>query len=166
MIRLARIEDLNEIMEIVKDAKAFLKSQGVDQWQGDYPTSEVFVKDISNNNLYVYEEEIIKGFIAIIKGIDVTYNKIYEGTWLSDSEYVTIHRIAVKKDARNKNIATSLIDYTERLATKDNIKSIRIDTHKDNIPMQNMITKNGFIKCGIIYLLDGNPRLAYEKLLK
>ena len=166
MIRLARIEDLNEIMEIVKDAKAFLKSQGVDQWQGDYPTSEVFVKDISNNNLYVYEEEIIKGFIAIIKGIDVTYNKIYEGTWLSDSEYVTIHRIAVKKDARNKNIATSLIDYTEHLATKDNIKSIRIDTHKDNIPMQNMITKNGFIKCGIIYLLDGNPRLAYEKLLK
>ena len=166
MIRLARIEDLNEIMEIVKDAKAFLKSQGVDQWQGDYPTSEVFIKDISNNNLYVYEEEIIKGFIAIIKGIDVTYNKIYEGAWLNDGEYVTIHRIAVKKDARNKNIATSLIDYTEHLATKDNIKSIRIDTHKENIPMQNMITKNGFIKCGIIYLLDGNPRLAYEKLLK
>ena len=166
MIRLARIEDLNEIMEIVKDAKAFLKSQGVDQWQGDYPTSEVFIKDISNNNLYVYEEEIIKGFIAIIKGIDVTYNKIYEGAWLNDGEYVTIHRIAVKKEARNKNIATSLIDYTEHLATKDNIKSIRIDTHKENIPMQNMITKNGFIKCGIIYLLDGNPRLAYEKLLK
>ena len=133
MIRLARIEDLNEIMEIVKDAKAFLKSQGVDQWQGDYPTSEVFIKDISNNNLYVYEEEIIKGFIAIIKGIDVTYNKIYEGAWLSDSEYVTIHRIAVKKEARNKNIATSLIDYTEHLATKDNIKSIRSKRKKNEL---------------------------------
>ena len=165
MIRKAKIEDLDEIIEIVKDAKAFLKEQGVDQWQGDYPTKDTFINDIKNDNLYVYEEEVIKGFIAIIKGIDVTYNKIYQGNWLSDGNYLTIHRIAIKKASRRENIASKMIDFTCGIAKTENIKSIRIDTHEDNIPMQNMIIKNGFKKCGIIYLLDGNKRLAYEKVL-
>jgi hypothetical protein len=29
-----------------------------------------------------------------------------------------------------------------------------------------MLEKNGFIYCGIIYLSDGQERLAYEKVLK
>ena len=43
------------------------------------------------------------------------------------------------------------------------ISNIRIDTHKDNIPMQKMLEKNGFLQCGTIRLSDGSPRLAYQK---
>ena len=166
MIRLAKVEDISKILEIVKDAKDFLRNQGVDQWQGDYPTKDVFINDINKGNLYVYEEGIVKGFAAIIKGVDITYNKIYDGSWLSDGTYLTIHRIAVKKEARKEGIASKMIEHACKLAKAEGANSIRIDTHEDNIPMQNMIEKNGFKKCGIIYLLDGNKRLAYEKIVK
>ena len=47
-----------------------------------------------------------------------------------------------------------------------NIHSLRIDTHEYNFPMQKMLSKNGFVKCGIIYLngiMDNvNKRFAYE----
>jgi RimJ/RimL family protein N-acetyltransferase len=52
------------------------------------------------------------------------------------------------------------------MAVQANIKSFKVDTHKDNIPMQKTLEKNGFAYCGRIVLLDGNSRIAYEKLLK
>lgn len=42
--------------------------------------------------------------------------------------------------------------------------SWRSDTHKDNLPMQNVILGGGFTYQGIIYIEDGTPRLAYEWL--
>ena len=42
--------------------------------------------------------------------------------------------------------------------------NIRIDTHRDNTIMQHVIMKYGFTYCGIIYLLSGDERLAYQKM--
>ena len=44
--------------------------------------------------------------------------------------------------------------------------NLRIDTHEKNIPMQGCLAKNGFARCGIIYLEDGDPRIAYQKVIK
>lgn len=42
---------------------------------------------------------------------------------------------------------------------------LRVDTHTDNKVMQNLLTKLGFKKCGIIHVIQDNyPRYAYEKL--
>jgi len=43
--------------------------------------------------------------------------------------------------------------------------NIRIDTHRDNKIMQHNILKHGFTYCGIIYLLSGDERLAYQKVV-
>ena len=41
---------------------------------------------------------------------------------------------------------------------------LRIDTHGDNVVMQNLVKKLGFVHCGTIYVTEDNdPRLAYEK---
>ena len=45
------------------------------------------------------------------------------------------------------------------------MKSIKVDTHKDNISMQKLLRKNDFKYCGIIYLEDGSERIAFEKLI-
>ena len=126
MIRYADVKDLKEILEIVSDAKGFLKENGIDQWQGDYPNADVFIKDIKNNNLYVYEREEVMGFASIIFGNDITYNKICEGKWLSNGSYITIHRLAVKNKYKRASVATKLIEYASLLAKSKNIKSIRI----------------------------------------
>ena len=165
MVRIAELKDVERILDIIKDAKSFLKNLGVDQWQGDYPNKDTILNDISKNQLFVYEEEEVLGFIAIIQGIEETYNIIYNGKWLSDQEYITIHRIAVKEQAKKRNIGTKLFEYAIAYAKENNIRSVRVDTHKDNYAMQALINKEGFIKCGYIYLKDHSLRLAYEKLI-
>jgi RimJ/RimL family protein N-acetyltransferase len=42
--------------------------------------------------------------------------------------------------------------------------NIRIDTHRDNQIMQHCLAKAGFSYCGIIHLLNGDERLAYQKV--
>ena len=44
--------------------------------------------------------------------------------------------------------------------------NIRIDTHRDNKIMQHNIEKHCFTYCGIIYLANGDERLAYQKQLE
>ena len=165
MIRLANEKDIERILEIIKDAKTFLKENKVLQWQDDYPNRDTITNDIDKRQLYVYEEKEVLAFIAIIEGIEETYNTIYDGAWLSNDSYLTIHRIAVKKEARNKDIASKLFMYAIDYAKKKKIKSIRVDTHKDNKAMQRLILKHNFKKCGFIYLKDHSPRLAYELLI-
>ena len=43
--------------------------------------------------------------------------------------------------------------------------NIRIDTHRDNRITQHLIAKHGFTYCGVIYLLSGDERLAYQKVV-
>ena len=40
--------------------------------------------------------------------------------------------------------------------------NLRIDTHRDNVIMRHVIDLYGFTYCGIIYLLNGDERLAYQ----
>lgn len=40
--------------------------------------------------------------------------------------------------------------------------ALRVDTHKDNVPMQKLIRRCGFVFCGIIHLSrSGDERVAF-----
>ena len=55
--RQSQIEDLDQIVRIAEDAKAFLRSSGVSQWQrGTYPDRELFASDVANGIGYVLAE--------------------------------------------------------------------------------------------------------------
>lgn len=45
------------------------------------------------------------------------------------------------------------------------IPNIRVDTHEANVPMQKLLMKNDYQKCGIIYVNDGTPRVAFQKTM-
>jgi predicted GNAT family N-acyltransferase len=155
-------------MNIIKDAIDFLKEQGIDQWQNGYPNAEVIISDIKNGYGYVLVDNnnnIVATASVSFDG-EPTYQKIYDGTWLSDHPYSVIHRIAVAKDVKGKSISSILIKQIEDLSKKNNIYSIKIDTHKENKRMQKVIASNQFQYCGIIYLEDKSERLAYEKILR
>ena len=44
-----------------------------------------------------------------------------------------------------------------------NSTNVKGDTHEDNYVMQKVFEKNGFRRCGIIYVEDGTPRIAYQR---
>ena len=58
MIRLANVNDLNQVMKCINDAKSLFKNDGSDQWQDldNYPNESTMTNDINRNELYVYEE--------------------------------------------------------------------------------------------------------------
>ena len=156
-IRKSLPSDIEEILAIYASAREFMKESGnPNQWAGGYPSRELIDKDIASGDSYVAEEngEIVATFFFKL-GVDPTYVNIYEGEWLDDGDYGFIHRIAVKYHGRN--IIGGVFDYCFGIS-----KSIRIDTHRDNIPMQRSLSKNGFTRCGIIYLLSGDERIAYQ----
>lgn len=160
MIRLATKQDIISIQEIYKDGRELIASYGSPQWQNNYPSLEVTNSDIDQKALFVYEEDEILAVMTVFDK-EPTY-EIIDGAWLSSKPYKVIHRIATRKGHYGKGLSAKMIEY---VFTDLNAKSIRIDTHELNIPMQNLLKKLGFTYCGQIYLNQATDRmrLAYQK---
>jgi len=160
IIRLAELREKDEILSIYDSARVFMRESGnPNQWAGKYPDENTVLRDIGNEKLYVCTEnnDILAVFFYTV-GIDPTYLKIYDGKWVNDKPYGVIHRIAVSNKARGKGVAKVCFDFAY-----DKCGNVRIDTHRDNIPMQRALVKNGFTRCGIIYLANGDERIAYQR---
>lgn len=165
--RQAKISDLDQIVEIIELSKKYLKETKVDQWQDGYPAKEDLIRDIESRNSYVLtnKDEIVATTVISLDG-ESTYNSIFNGEWITNEDYIVMHRVAVHDKYKGKGIFKELIKEAESLALNKGISSIKIDTHRDNISMQRAVVKNNFQKCGIIYLEDGSERIAFEKILK
>lgn len=165
--RQAKISDLDQIVEIIELSKKYLKETKVDQWQDGYPAKEDLRRDIESGNSYVLtnKDEIIATTVISLDG-ESTYNSIFNGEWITNEEYIVMHRVAVHDKYKGKGIFKELIKEAESLALNNMIFSIKIDTHRDNISMQRAVVKNNFKRCGIIYLENGSERIAFEKVIK
>lgn len=160
IIRQAKLEEINEILEVFEAAKKIMRENGnFAQWNDGYPSRELLTEDIGQGYLFVVEiEEKIEAVFALIEGEDPTYIKI-DGDWINDYPYATIHRVASR--GRKKGILSKIFEYSNEVYS-----NLKIDTHEDNLIMQHLVKKFGFIYCGIIYVADGSPRLAYQKYNK
>lgn len=166
MFRKAKINDIDDIMQIINDAKISLKNIDVDQWQNGYPNYATIKDDILKSISYVLCDNSDKknGIASISFDGESTYDNIYNGKWLSEEKFLVVHRFATKNAVKRNGIASEMMNSIKEIAQANNIKSIKIDTHKDNIPMRNFLKKNDFKYCGNILLADGNKRVAYEFL--
>lgn len=157
-IRKATCDDMESILFVYATAREYMRNTGnPDQWGTEYPQAELLASDISKGELFVGEDEhgCIRFVFAFIVGEDPTYLHIEDGGWLSDKPYGTIHRIA--NDGTVKGVVKMALEYC-----KKTISNLRIDTHEKNKTMQHVVEKLGFIRCGIIYIEDGTPRIAYQ----
>ena len=159
MIRKAIESDLLEIKSIVDKARELMKSSGnVNQWVDGYPSSEVLLSDICSGNAYLLlREDKAVAYFAMIDGPDPIYNFIAEGNWLNDESYGVLHRVASNGEA--KGVFKEILLYAS-----EHYSNIRIDTHHDNKIMQRLLEQNEFVYCGVIFLGDGSPRLAYQRI--
>lgn len=156
-VRKAEKKELERIMEIYAYAQEYMIQNGnPTQWGHCYPERTMVEEDLASGVCHVvYDDGGIHGVFALFEGKDPTYAYIENGTWLNDEPYITIHRIA--GDGQVGGVFQCASDYCKTVS--DNV---RIDTHADNKTMQHLVEKNAFIKCGIIYVSDGTPRLAYH----
>ena len=166
IIRLAEKKDIDRIMQIIADARESIGRLGIDQWQYGYPTRDIVKEDIMLERSFVVVEngEICATFALMLHG-EPTYKKIYCGAWIGDGDYLALHRIAINSANRGRGIAEGIISFLCEYSNENGYSSVRVDTHEGNIPMRKMLEKNGFEYCGTIHLLDGQERVAYEKLV-
>ena len=170
IIRKAEKRDLFRIMEIVEEARKYFAGAGIPQWQDGYPSHSEFEADIAGDRLYVAEENgSVLGVYCYDTRGDSNYDEIFEGSFSSSAPYAAIHRVAVAPQAKGKGIAGKMTEHAFALAADEGFGYVRGDTHRLNFSMQRMFEKNGFRKCGIIYLSGikdmKNERFAFEKKL-
>ncbi len=157
-VRKAAVADLERIMQIFGIAKRFMRSHGnPEQWNGPYPGRELMRSEIDCGHCFVVcDAEKVVGTFCLIFGDEPTYARIEGGRWLNDAPYGTIHRLA--SDGSIGGVGHCCVEFCYSL-----IENLRADTHRDNIPMQRLLEKEGFGRCGVIHLADGSPRIAYQK---
>ncbi len=159
-IRKATAADIEHILAIYESARRFMRTTGnMTQWTGGYPSRAIVEADISKQALHVCEEDgFLLGVFYYAVEEDPTYGTVYGGAWLNDRPYAVIHRIAVAEAARGRGVAGFIFN-----ACFARCPNLKIDTHRDNIPMQRALEKNGFRRCGIIHLLSGDERVAFQR---
>jgi len=161
IVRKALIYDIDIIMRIYEDARAFMRSIGNgSQWGDNSPPLDKIVSNINSGDLYVCVDENKTGEIAGVFYFKVeeepTYKRIDSGAWLNNEPYGVVHRLAGSRNA--KGIGAFCLDWCEK-----QYGNIRIDTHRDNIVMLKVLEKAGYTYCGIIYVANGSERLAFQK---
>ncbi len=157
IIRKTTLEDMARRQEIFDLGRMYQQTHGnPNQWKPGYPGRETLLQDVEEGTGYVVEVDgRIVGTFALIYGEDPTYGYIEDGGWLSDAPYAAVHRVA--SDGSVKGLGNVMLQWCIRQAGH-----VRIDTHHDNKTMQHVVEKNGFQYCGVIYLENGDPRVAYE----
>ncbi len=157
-ILLAKEADLPRILKIYDIAKAYMCANGnPNQWNGAYPDPETLRTDIEKQRLYVYKKDgHIHGVFMLLLEEEPTYAYIEDGSWREETPYGTIHRLA--GDGEVRGLFTKCVAFCE-----SKVKYLRADTHFDNHTMQHLLERNGFERRGIIYLKNGDPRIAYQK---
>ena len=164
IIRKSDIQDLPRIQEIYAYARSFMAQHGnPNQWgPTNWPPEALLRQDIRDGHSYVCLDEdgrVIGTFFFIFgEDIEPTYRVIEDGAWLGDGPYGAVHRVA--SDGSRPGIGAFCINWAY-----GQCGHLRIDTHGDNVVMQNLLKKLGFTHCGTIHVEEDNyPRLAYEKM--
>ena len=161
-IRPSSIADIDTLLRLADEAKAIMRRSGnTRQWNDGYPSAEVFENDIRREVSYIVEADgkAVATFAAV-PSPEPTYDKIYDGQWIDDVKpYLVVHRIA--SSAEIHGVMNEILNFCF-----NRIDNVRIDTHRDNVIMRHLMEKHGFDYCGIIYLANGDERLAFQKTIK
>lgn len=158
-IRKTKLEDLDQVMAIIDIARGLMRASGnTIQWTNGYPSREYIQSTIAIGENYVcIEDDVIVATFCFSLEPDPNYTIIEDGQWLNEEPYGVVHRLA--SNGQVKGVAAQCFQWCF-----EQCHNIRVDTHETNIPMQKVLTRLGYIRCGIIYVGDGTPRVAFQKI--
>src|SRR5690606_33735614 len=87
--------------------------------------------------------ETIIGYCAALINDEPEYAKII-GKWLTNDDFVVIHRIAIDENYLGTGLSGKIIEFVENIDTEQNIFSVKVDTNFDNLAMMKIFEKRGY----------------------
>jgi ribosomal protein S18 acetylase RimI-like enzyme len=130
-IRISKIMDIKNILDIYDKCKVNLNEQGIFQWTVNYPNIEIITTDIKKGFLYLMENgNKIIGAINISEEQEDEYLKI---DWeFNTGNILVIHRLVIDPEHQRKGYARKLMDFAENYAEINDYSSIRLDVYSQN----------------------------------
>ena len=157
--------DHGQLVRLLNEARSFLRDSGVDQWQGSYPNEETLRADIADGNGWVLtlNGEICAYFYIAYQMEE--YQRHIDGAWKTNLPCASIHRLMVDNRLKGRGLGALCLSHAESLCRERGIDSIKTDTDKDNLPMQRVLEKMGYVYCGTV-TFDSSSKIAFEKVLE
>ena len=163
--------DVEDILLIFRQAKNYLKKHRVDQWQNEgYPGEKSLRIDMERGDCYVMTYgERIAGVFTLTAHPELTYDHLTDGKWSCNAPYCTLHRNAVAAEFRGTGMADHLVAAAEAECRARGRNYLRVDTHRKNKAMLELIKRHGFTYRGNIRVIVGeghdDRRQAFDKIL-
>ena len=145
--RLGKIEDLDDICELITSAVDTMEKQGIHQWDERYPIREDFEADIQSNTLYtVIRDGVLVGVYVISRECDGEYDSC---KWESeDATACILHRLCVSPEIQNQGIGRQILNHLEEQTRNFGFGSVRLDVFSENPYAIRLYEKNGYIRRG------------------
>lgn len=164
-IQKAAGDDIPQIMALVQRVVPLMRAGGNLQWNDSYPNSEVFLRDVEKDQLWI---AVIDGTVAGVAAITQDQEPEYANVgWDITEPAIVVHRLAVDPDFRGRGIAEALMRNAEQVARCRRIAVLRVDTNTNNPATQKLFPKLGYTLSGETGLSfrAGLRFLCYEKRL-
>jgi ribosomal protein S18 acetylase RimI-like enzyme len=145
MIRFAEMKDINQLIRIEQNSFTTDKlSQSNFRHLLTKAHAKTLVADV---------DDTIQGYATLLFSKATPIARLYS--------------FAVDKPFRRRGVATKLFQAMERYALEYDCISLRLETRRDNLPMQRLVQQNGYKQFGIItaYYEDNMDAFRYEKSL-
>jgi GNAT superfamily N-acetyltransferase len=160
----ANKKQVSSLISLFKNCTAHMISQGIFQWDENYPNASEITANVNNSEVWVaMQGSEIVGTITLNQFESPEYKSIH---W-SNSSFIVVHRLAVASKHQGKGVARELMDFTENYCFINSIQSIRLDTYSVNNRNLKFYYNRGYEKIGEVYFRGiSDPFDCFEKLFK
>jgi ribosomal protein S18 acetylase RimI-like enzyme len=138
-----------EVMALVFEVIADMRTEGQDQWDEHYPTRELFEGDLAAGTLHEAREggELV-GVVVLDREQSEGYSTV-AWTTLGEGVFV-VHRLAVSPRWQGRGVGRRLMDFAEEEARKLGGKAIRLDAYTANPAVLALYERRGYRMAGIV----------------
>lgn len=171
-------EDFDRVAALLDVGHETFAALGIDEGRNKkYPSARRLMHSIKNGTTHVVEDA--RGHAIAVFAVSFSPDKNYErpidGAWLTDTDaqpqpYAELHWVAVDYPARRRGVGMFILDKADGIARAGGRASIRADVYPQNVPMQKLLEKHGYERCGEFTIKDvfgrEKQRRAYERLLR
>ncbi len=154
----AESQDLDTVLEILRDAASWLLSKGIDQWRPESFSPESFTGKIKLGEVYLAKQNQ-----QLVATITLQWSDRF--FWVDDdTDAGYIHKLAIKPNYTGKGLGRQLLEWAEQTTKAAGKNYLRLDCMFENPRIRQYYENAGFSYRGEVNG-QGWRAALYEKKL-
>ena len=145
----ATLDDLDPVTELMRRVTATLSTNGIIQWDAQYP-SRAFLRDaITDGNLFLLTANgSIVGMVVLDEWQAPQWASV---PWSSrDASVLVIHALAVDPSVQGQGYGVALLQHCEHFAQQQGYEALRLDVYAGNPTALRLYEARGYVYCGTV----------------